>query len=322
FFSTLYKDSIYHFYLKAHYFNVQLNKNNNLVNVKNILNKVSFIKHFRTPYQSVDIISPYTTRKLPDIFKTFSIFLNKNPQMNLFSWKVYHESMVEGSINLFKKTPKKILVLGGGDGLIVSQILKFIPQSKSIDWVELDSQLLYFFKNFYPINLINKSAFSSKKVHSYIDDAFHFVKNTKNKYDAVFLDFPFPFNQDISRLYSVEFYTLLKKLLSKESYIVADALVLTEKNYVLPSNFILPQSIISATLKAAGFKSLFFYGINEPFVFAQVNKQSLFFDEKKFSNKISLNTRKNLKQLSFKYLKIHNNLKNSNSIFKPLKFSP
>lgn len=322
FFSAFYKDRFFNFYLKTQYFNIELNQNNTLMDIKNILNKISFIEHFRTPYQAVDIISPYTTRKLPNFFKTFSIFLDKKPQLNLLDWKVYHESMVEGSINLFQKNPKKILVLGGGDGLVVSQILKLIPESEKIDWVELDSKVLHFFKNLAPLIKINKSAFSSKKVHSHIGDAFHFVKNTKTKYDAIFLDFPFPFNQDSSRLYSVEFYQLLKKILSIESYIVADVLVLTRKHDVFPENFILPQSIFSSTLKAAGFKSVFFYGTAEPFLFAQVKHKTLFFNSKKFSKKISPYTKNNLKKLDAKYLNIQLKSDYINSIFKPLSFIP
>ncbi|MBE8222102.1 MAG: hypothetical protein HAW60_05175 [Bdellovibrionales bacterium] len=322
FLSASYKDNIFNFYLKTHYFNAELNKNNNIFDLKNIFNKISNIEHFRTKYQSIDVISPYTTRKLPDIFKTFSIFLDKKTQINLLDWRVYHESMVAGSINLFKKNPKKILVLGGGDGLIVSQILKFIPNSQRIDWVELDPKVMQFFKNLSPLNLINKSAFSSKKVYSYIEDAFHFVKNSKNKYDAIFIDFPLPFNQDLSRLYSVEFYKLLAKILSKNSYIVADVLLITKKNYIFPKNFILPQSIFSSTLKDAGFKSVFFYGPEEPFLFAQINKKSLSFNFKKLSKKISTKTKKNLIKLNNNSLGVKIKKEYINSIFKPMSFIP
>lgn len=320
--AAFYKDSFFNLYLKSSYFNIELSKNNSLSDIKNIFNKISLIEHFRTSYQGVDIISPYTTRKLPSIFKTFSIFLDKKPQFNLLDWKLYHESMVEGSINLFQKSPKKILVLGGGDGLIVSQILKFIPGSTKIDWVELDPKVLYFFKHLSPLNLINKPAFTSPKVYSYIGDAFYFVRHAKTKYDAIFIDFPFPFNQDLSRLYSVEFYKLLKKILSKTSYIVTDALVLTKKYNVFSKNFILPQSILSSTLQAAGFKTLFFYGPTEAFLFAQLNYKTLAFDVQKFSKKISLDTKKNLKKIDDKHLNIQIKPEYINSIFKPLPFTP
>lgn len=320
--STFYKDKIFNFYLKTRYFSIELNKNNSLSDVKNIFDNISDIKHFRTKYQSVDIVSPYVTRNLPEVFKTFSIFLDQKPQIDLFDWRVYHESMVEGSVNLFNKKPKKILVLGAGDGLIVSQILKFIPNCEKIDWVELDLQVLNFFKNLYPLSLINQKVFSSKKVNIHIDDAFHFLKNTKNKYNAVFIDFPFPFNQDLSRLYSVEFYKLLKKVLLKKSYIVADVLVVNKKENIIPKKFTLPQSIVSSTLRAAGFKSLFFYGKKEPFLFAQLTQEKLLFDYSKLSNQITLSTKNNLQKLSAKYLNIQIKSENINSIFKPLSFIP
>jgi spermidine synthase len=164
--------------------------------------------------------------------------------------------------------PKKILILGAGDGLLLRDILIGIPETSSITMVELDPLVLKMAQENPNWLALNKNSLKSPRVQLVTDDAFHFLRGTKDTWDAVFLDFPYPFSFEVAKLFSLEFYRLIHKRLAPQSFIVFD--------FPLHGN----ADVIHATLRKVPFRSIIAYEKGETFVFAtDLRETSLNFSE-------------------------------------------
>ena len=98
------------------------------------------------PYQNIDIIPKrflkYPIPHLTLYGKGMALYLNRQPQFFSNFWKTYHESIVVGGAVLTGKEPENILILGGGDGLLVSQIIEFYKNVNTITLVEIDPAMI------------------------------------------------------------------------------------------------------------------------------------------------------------------------------------
>ncbi len=106
------------------------------------------------------------------------------------------------------KNVSKVLVLSGGISSTLSEVNKYNP--KVIDYVEIDSEIIRIGKKFRRI---------PSNVNIYLSDARFFVKNSKEKYDAIIVDLPDPTSLQLNRFYTVEFFKEAKRILSKEGVI-------------------------------------------------------------------------------------------------------
>jgi predicted membrane-bound spermidine synthase len=108
------------------------------------------------------------------------------------------------------KERSDILVLGGGDGLALREILKY-PDVKKITLVDIDPLVVRAATELDFMRALNKNAFFDSRVSVIVGDAFKFVEQLKegSSYDVIFIDFPDPTDDGLSRLYSKEFYKML-----------------------------------------------------------------------------------------------------------------
>jgi spermidine synthase len=106
-----------------------------------------------------------------------------------------------------------VLVLGGGDGLAVREILKY-PQIESVTLVDLDPAMTQLFSTAPPLRALNADALASPKVKVVNADALKWLENNDDLFDFVVVDFPDPSNFAIGKLYSAAFYRLLEKHLT------------------------------------------------------------------------------------------------------------
>ena len=282
------------------------------------------ILRIESSYQNIDIIpKEFLKYSIPylDLYgKGMAFYLNRQPQFFSNFWKTYHESIVTGGPVLTGKEPENILILGGGDGLLVSQIIEFYKNFKTITLVEIDPAMIKLAKNYKPLSQLNQQAFKNKKVNIIIDDAFTYIAKDKKKYDAIFIDFPFPRSFDLSRLYSIEFYKRVKNRLTKDGFIILDVPIWKDLYNETINVKPMPQDILYSTLTHAGYKTIFAFGKMEPFLFLQIDKKNISLKKKEIKYKVSEQTRKNL-------ISIHNiledvEIKNEyiNSVFKPVRF--
>lgn len=104
--------------------------------------------------------------------------------------------------------PKKVLVIGGGDGGIVREVLKH-ECVESVVLCEIDQMVIDVSKKFLPKMSV---AFSSPKVNLFIGDGFEFLKDHKNEFDVVITDSSDPIGP-AERLFGKRYYELIRDTL-------------------------------------------------------------------------------------------------------------
>lgn len=149
------------------------------------------------------------------------LYLNGNLQFCSMDEVMYHEPLVHPVMNLSEK-PTNILILGGGDGCAVREILKY-PSVERIDLVDLDQKMTDLAKTNSILTAINQGSFDDKKVNVFNQDAFIFMTNNKQFYDVIIVDLPDPRTIELGRLYSHEFYALCNRSLRPRGAIITQA---------------------------------------------------------------------------------------------------
>jgi spermidine synthase len=112
--------------------------------------------------------------------------------------------------------PKKVLVIGSGAGGVIHEILKH-PVEK-VDYTELDPLLLEVVQRF-PTPLTEAELADPRVNIEYLDGRF-FIKRTPHRYDLVLVGISNPLTLQINRLFSKEFFSLVKGRLEKGGILV------------------------------------------------------------------------------------------------------
>jgi spermidine synthase len=161
----------------------------------------------------------------------YRLYLNNNLQFSSTDEYRYHEALVHPAMSMAKQLDN-VLVLGGGDGLAVREILKY-TDVKNITIVDLDEGMTRLFKTNKILTDFNHNSLNNSKVKVYNQDAFIWAKNSKSKFDVVIIDFPDPSNYSLGKLYSLNFYSTLKGILASDAVVV----VQTTSPYFAPKSF-------------------------------------------------------------------------------------
>ncbi|KFC23982.1 polyamine aminopropyltransferase [Chryseobacterium sp. FH1] len=175
--------------------------------------------------------SPYQRIVLTRNDKDFRLYLNNNLQFSSADEYRYHEALVHPAMSMAKNI-SNVLILGGGDGFAVREVLKY-KDVKNITLVDLDGQMTNFFKDNETMKKLNHSALSNPKLQIVNKDAYIWIKENKKKYDVIIIDFPDPSNYSLGKLYSVQFYNELEKVTTPDTKIV----VQTTSPYFAPKSF-------------------------------------------------------------------------------------
>ncbi|WP_088958492.1 polyamine aminopropyltransferase [Variovorax sp. HW608] len=148
----------------------------------------------------------------------YRLFLNGNLQFAERDEYRYHEALVHPAMAAHG-APKKVAVLGGGDGMAVREILKY-PSVESVTLVELDPNMTRLFTEHETLAALNGGSLKSPKVRIVNADAFQWLQQPGDMFDVIVVDFPDPTNFAIGKLYTSSFYALLDKRLSASGYAV------------------------------------------------------------------------------------------------------
>lgn len=150
----------------------------------------------------------------------YSLFLNGNLQFNSFDEYRYHEALVHPAFAAFGADPKRVLVLGGGDGLAVREILKY-NSVQFVQLVDLDPEMTRVADSVAALGELNKNSLHDPRVHVTNADAFVWLDNVAAEpFDIVIIDFPDPNNFALGKLYTTRFYNMLKGKLRSDSAVV------------------------------------------------------------------------------------------------------
>ena len=173
------------------------------------------------------------------------LYINGNLQFSSRDEYRYHEALVHP---LMEKLPwaKSVLVLGGGDGLALREILRY-PNIEHVTLVDLDPAMTGAFTTRPELAALNHQSFSDKRVTVINADAAIWLQNSSAMFDAAIVDFPDPSSFALGKLYSVPFYGVLKK------HLAANGLAVVQST----SPFFAPHAYwtIDATLREVGMKT-------------------------------------------------------------------
>ncbi|MEA2748969.1 MAG: spermidine synthase [Myxococcales bacterium] len=142
-----------------------------------------------------------------------SLFLDGNLQFASIDEYRYHEALVHPAFAVAKKK-ENVLVLGGGDGLAVREILRH-PEVKSVTLVDLDRGMTDLARELPLLRALNEGSLYDPRVRVINDDAMVWITEDHPEipktFDVVIVDFPDPNNFALGKLYTVRFYRLLRE---------------------------------------------------------------------------------------------------------------
>lgn len=166
----------------------------------------------QTPYQRIVL-----TKRKNDV----RLFLEGNLQFSSLDEYRYHEVLVHGPMSLIGPV-RKVLILGGGDGLAARELLKY-ESVQSITIVDLDPEVQKIANENPHIRKINEGSLKDLRVNVRNEDAFQFMRNRTEQYDLIIADLPDPNNVALSRMYSKEFYNWVHNSITQEGVFVTQA---------------------------------------------------------------------------------------------------
>jgi len=146
------------------------------------------------------------------------LFLNGNLQFHSRDEYRYHEALVHPALAAHG-APRDVLVLGGGDGMAVREVLRHASVER-ITLVELDPNITRLFTEQPLLRRLNADALHSPKLRIVNADAFSWLEQGTEQFDAIVVDFPDPSNFSLGKLYTTSFYTLLDQHLRASGYAV------------------------------------------------------------------------------------------------------
>ena len=129
----------------------------------------------------------------------------------------YHEMIAHVPLCVHPKT-QKVLVIGGGDGGTVREILKH-DNIKGVDVCEIDEKVIEISKRHFPYLA---DSFNDPKVKIYCEDGNKFIKAHKGEYDIIIVDSSDPIGP-AEVLFRREFYEAMYQALKDDGVVVTQA---------------------------------------------------------------------------------------------------
>lgn len=156
----------------------------------------------KSPYQKIEI---FKTKELGKI-----LVLDGRVQLSTKHEFVYHEMLIQPAM-FYHPNPKVILIIGGGDGGSLREVIKH-PVEK-IFLVDIDSKVVEVSKKYLPE--VSKEAFKDERLKIFHQDASIFIKKYHNFFDVIISDLTDPCGPSLA-LWSINFYKDVFKALKEK----------------------------------------------------------------------------------------------------------
>ena len=156
----------------------------------------------QSPYQRIVV-----TRWADDV----RLFLDGNLQFSAADEYRYHEALVHPAMAL-SRSREAVLVLGGGDGLAVREVLKY-PDVERVVLVDLDPAVTRLGQTFPPLRSLNADALHDPRVEVVHADAFSWLGASSERFGVILIDLPDPNTDSLGKLYTTTFYDLVRRRL-------------------------------------------------------------------------------------------------------------
>jgi spermidine synthase len=141
----------------------------------------------------------------------FRLFLNGQQQFSSTDEYRYHEALAHPAL-LAAGRPRRVLILGGGDGLALREALRHPVAAVTL--VDIDPEMTALSDRFPPLGTLNGHAFADERVTVVNRDALIWLEESGEQFDAALIDFPDPHSFSLGKLYTTRFYRLLKARLA------------------------------------------------------------------------------------------------------------
>jgi spermidine synthase len=174
------------------------------------LDKIVFVR--QTPYQKI-VVTQWKHHHW--------LYINGQEQFSTYDEEKYHEPLVHPAMTM-AKSRRRVLILGGGDGLALREVLKYTDLEK-VTLVDIDPEMTALATENAIFVAINKGALTHPKVTVVNQDAKAFLRRSPQRYDVIVIDLPDPDSLDLMHLYSTDFYALIKHRLTPAGIAVTQA---------------------------------------------------------------------------------------------------
>lgn len=199
----------------------------------------SRLYHHRTRYQTIEIFDTEVFGKI--------LTLDGHIQLTEFDEFAYHEALVQIPL-LSLKNPKRVLVVGGGDGGVIRELCK-LPEVEHVDLVEIDKGVIDACKKHLPS--VSAGAFDDPRVRVHVADAFAFVKEKPEPYDLIVADSTDTYEDEAGALsemlFTKEFYEDCKAILADDGLVVTQADNLVYCPYSMANILAMLRSVFPVT---------------------------------------------------------------------------
>lgn len=149
------------------------------------------------------------------------LFLNSHLQFSSRDEYRYHEALIHPGLAALPGA-RRVLVMGGGDGLAVREILKY-ASVESVTLVDLDPEMTQLFSRHPVLSELNQHSLTSPRVRVINDDAFQWLDKNSDRFDFIVADFPDPTSYSLGKLFTTTFYRLAAKHLSEGGLMVVQS---------------------------------------------------------------------------------------------------
>jgi spermidine synthase len=173
------------------------------------------------------------------------LYLNGHLQFASRDEYRYHEALVHPALSAVRD-PKRVLILGGGDGMAAREVLKD-PRVGSVTLVDLDPEMTRLFKENDALASLNSFSLRSPKVTVLNDDAYKWLERNEGVFDLIVADFPDPSNFSVGKLFSESFYRMVRRRLAPDGRLVVQA---TSPMFARRAYW-----CVDKTMRAAGFNT-------------------------------------------------------------------
>lgn len=220
------------YFLKKYYYYQEIGKS-----LKSVFSSTAGypeIKRERTKRKTIDLVKIKNSsisdwlikaysRKLqeyPDFPQDYEVFINGRRYYSTNFSDILGDYLVHLPVILNGKIPEKVLVIGDFSGAVASELEKY-PKIKEIVFLGLGKKEYEFAKNNDILRKVNKDSLVDKRIRLVTQDALDFLRQTEEKFDAVFLSIPQNSDPEFSRFFSREFFSNLLERMDVNGFCAA-----------------------------------------------------------------------------------------------------
>ncbi len=148
------------------------------------------------------------------------LFLDRRIQSAEIDEFIFHECLVHPGL-LVHPAPRKVLILGGGEGATLRETLRH-PSVSRATMIDIDRQLVALCRRYLPE--WSRGAFSNRRSRLLFQDARQFVEKTEERFDVIISDLTEPLEGGPSvYLFTLEFFRRVAQVLSEDGVFVLQA---------------------------------------------------------------------------------------------------